>query len=314
MTALDLDNHAIRVFPAGIFDPLKSSLTELSIAYNQTQASDSLMTLPAGLFTGFTNLTTLRLEHNDLETLPDGIFEELTNLTTLTLSGNPGSATFLPVAVAGPEGGIDANPGEEEVKLGGDAGGPWGNNLVYSWRKATGTTVDPSATDEAGADLDRAGARRGGNAGVRADGDREGHKPDRDGQRDGAGRGGTAAVTAVALSSTPIADSTYKLGETIQAVVGFSKPVIVTGTPQLALSVGANTRNADYVEGSSGVHPAGVRIHRGGGRRRHRRHRDRREQPDARDGRRDRRCRWHAGDSRPRRAGGAGRPQGGPGC
>ena len=50
VTRLDLDNHAIRVFPAGIFDPLKSSLTELSIAYNQTQASDSLMTLPAGLF------------------------------------------------------------------------------------------------------------------------------------------------------------------------------------------------------------------------------------------------------------------------
>ena len=187
VTALDLDNHAIRVFPAGIFDPLKSSLTELSIAYNQTQASDSLMTLPAGLFTGFTNLTTLRLEHNDLETLPDGIFEELTNLTTLTLSGNPGSATFLPVAVAGPEGGIDAKPGEEEVKLGGDAGGPWGNNLVYSWRKATGTTVDPSASNEAGADLDRAGARRGGNAGVRADGDREGHKPDRNGQRERCG-------------------------------------------------------------------------------------------------------------------------------
>ena len=62
-----------------------------------------------------------------------------------------------------------------------------------------------------------------------------------------------AAVTAVALSSTPIADSTYKLGETIQAAVAFSKPVIVTGTPQLALSVGANARNADYVEGPSGT-------------------------------------------------------------
>ena len=62
-----------------------------------------------------------------------------------------------------------------------------------------------------------------------------------------------ASVTAVALSSTPIADSTYKLGETIQTTVVFSKPVIVTGTPQLALSVGANARNADYVEGSSGA-------------------------------------------------------------
>ena len=146
VTALDLDNHALRSFPAGIFDPLKSSLTELSIAYNQTQASDSLMTLPAGLFAGLTNLRTLRLEHNDLETLPDRIFQPLTRLTTLTLHGNPGSARFLPVAVAGPEGGIDAKAGEP-VKLGGDAGGPWGKNVTYSWRKATGTTVDLSASN-----------------------------------------------------------------------------------------------------------------------------------------------------------------------
>ena len=59
-----------------------------------------------------------------------------------------------------------------------------------------------------------------------------------------------AAVTEVALSSTPIADSTYKLGETIQAVVGFSKPVSVTGTPQLALSVGTQTLQANYVQGT----------------------------------------------------------------
>ena len=309
VTALDLDNHAIRVFPAGIFDPLKSSLTELSIAYNQTQASDSLMTLPVGLFTGLTNLTTLRLEHNDLETLPDRIFEELTNLTTLTLSGNPGSATFLPVAVAGPEGGIDANPGEEEVKLGGDAGGPWGNNLVYSWRKATGTTVDPSALNEAEPTLTAPALAEAATLEYELTVTAKGTSltaTDSVAVRVAA----ATTVSSVALSSTPIADSTYKLGETIQAVVAFSKPVIVTGTPQLALSVGANARNANYVEGIVRRHPAGVRIHRGGGRRRHRRHRDRGEQPDARDRRRDRRCRWRAGDSRPRRAGGAGQPQG----
>ena len=247
VTALDLDNHAIRVFPAGIFDPLKSSLTELSIAYNQTQASDSLMTLPAGLFTGFTNLTTLRLEHNDLETLPDGIFEELTNLTTLTLSGNPGSATFLPVAVAGPQGGIDADPGQEEVKLGGDAGGPWGNNLDYSWRKVTETAQDLSQTDI-------------GEPTVTAPGPGEAVEYELTVTAKGTSLTATdsvavrvpmaAAVTEVALSSTPIADSTYKLGETIQAVVGFSKPVSVTGTPQLALSVGTQTLQANYVQGT----------------------------------------------------------------
>ena len=143
LTGLDLDDHAIRVFPAGIFEPL-TSLTELSIAYNQTQAADRMTTLPAGLFDRLTKLTALGLEHNDLETLPDRIFEPLKKLTTLTLDGNPGSASFVPVAVAGPAGGFDAKAGDP-VTLGGDPGGPWGSNLVYAWRKATGTTVDPSA-------------------------------------------------------------------------------------------------------------------------------------------------------------------------
>ena len=165
VTALDLDNHAIRVFPAGIFDPLKSSLTELSIAYNQTQASDSLMTLPVGLFTGFTNLTTLRLEHNDLETLPDGIFEELTNLTTLTLSGNPGSATFLPVAVAGPEGGIDALPAGGFGDAGRGCRRPMGQQPDLFVAQSHGNDVGPVGTRCPGTDLDRAGAHRGGNAG-----------------------------------------------------------------------------------------------------------------------------------------------------
>ena len=197
-----------------------------------------------------TNLTTLRLEHNDLETLPDGIFEELTNLTTLTLSGNPGSATFLPVAVAGPQGGIDAAPGEEEVKLGGDAGGPWGNNLIYSWRKVTETAQDLSQTDIQ-------------EPTVTAPGPGEAVEYELTVTAKGTSLTATdsvavrvaappvaAAVTEVALSSTPIADSTYKLGETIQAVVGFSKPVSVTGTPQLALSVGTQTLQANYVQGT----------------------------------------------------------------
>ena len=190
------------------------------------------------------------MEHNDLETLPDRIFEELTNLTTLTLSGDPGSATFLPVAVAGPQGGIDADPGQEEVKLGGDAGGPWGNNLIYSWRKVTETAQDLSQTDVQ-------------EPTVTAPGPGEAVEYELTVTAKGTSLTATdsvavrvaappvlPAVTEVALSSTPIADSTYKLGETIQAVVGFSKPVSVTGTPQLALSVGTQTLQANYVQGT----------------------------------------------------------------
>ena len=44
--------------------------------------------------------------------------------------------------------------------------------------------------------------------------------------------------------------ATYKLGEKIEATVSFSKPVTVTGTPQLALSVGTQTLQANYVQGT----------------------------------------------------------------
>ena len=247
VTVLDLDNHALRSFPAGIFDPL-TALSELSIAYNQTQATDRLTSLPPGLFDGLTRLTTLRLEHNDLETLPDGIFEKLTRLTTLTLHGNPGSAAFLPVAAAGPAGGLEAETGER-VTLGGDAGGPWGGNVVHAWRQVSGTAVALSATDA---------ARPGFTAPALA------------GPEDLAfeltvtGRGtsltatdrvsvriaAAAAVSSVVPASTPIDGDTYRRGETIGIAVGFAKPVTVTGTPQLALSIGTNTRQAAYVRGS----------------------------------------------------------------
>ena len=235
--ALDLDNNALRSFPAGIFDPL-TALTELSIAYNQTQASDSLMTLPAGLFDKLVNLTTLRLEHNDLESLPDRIFQPLKQLTTLTLNGNPGSARFLPVAVAGPEGGIDANAREKKT-LGGDAGGPWGDNLVYSWRKATGTTVElsalnipqPTVTAPALAEA----AELGYELTVTAR---------------GTSLTATDSVTVrvavptvtteVTLSSRPIADSTYKSGETIQATY-----VQGTGTRRLVFEYMVRSGDAD---------------------------------------------------------------------
>ena len=152
--------------------------------------------------------------------------------------------------MAGPEGGIDAKPGEEEVKLGGDAGGPWGNNLVYSWRRAAGTTVDPSATNiqeptltapvlaEAVAlECELTVTARGTSLTA----------TDRVTVRVAA----AVTVSSVALSSRPIADSTYRRGEKIEAAVTFSKPVTVTGMPLLALSVGAGTRDAIYVEGSS---------------------------------------------------------------
>ena len=60
------------------------------------------------------------------------------------------------------------------------------------------------------------------------------------------------APTGLAVVSEPI-DGTefYKQGETIEIAVTFGDRVVVAGTPQLALSVGVNTRNADYVRGTN---------------------------------------------------------------
>ncbi len=61
----------------------------------------------------------------------------------------------------------------------------------------------------------------------------------------------TPAVSAVTISSAPAADSTYKLGESIEVKVAFGRPVAVTGTPRLVLTIGTQTRQASYVAASS---------------------------------------------------------------
>ena len=54
-----------------------------------------------------------------------------------------------------------------------------------------------------------------------------------------------------AISSiTPPADKTYGSGETLSFTVTYSENVSVTGTPQLALTIGAATRYATYASGS----------------------------------------------------------------
>ena len=59
-----------------------------------------------------------------------------------------------------------------------------------------------------------------------------------------------ASVTGVAVSSTPESGDTYGLGERIEVQVTFDRAVTVTGAPQLALTVGAATRQANYAAGS----------------------------------------------------------------
>ena len=51
-------------------------------------------------------------------------------------------------------------------------------------------------------------------------------------------------VTDIALSSSPARSDTYELGETIEVRVQFDRAVTATGTPQVALTIGARTRHA----------------------------------------------------------------------
>ena len=66
---------------SGDFDGLPN-LTSLRLDDNE------LSSLPAGIFDNLTDLTTLNLSSNQLSSLPDGIFDNLTELTTLSLNGN----------------------------------------------------------------------------------------------------------------------------------------------------------------------------------------------------------------------------------
>ncbi len=57
-------------------------------------------------------------------------------------------------------------------------------------------------------------------------------------------------VSGTAIASSPASGDTYGLGEQISVTVTFSRPVAVTGTPQLALTIGTATRQANYASGT----------------------------------------------------------------
>ena len=59
-------------------------------------------------------------------------------------------------------------------------------------------------------------------------------------------------VSSIDFTSSATTNSTYKIGDTIEATVTFSEKVTVTGTPELTLTVGSVTGNktADYASGS----------------------------------------------------------------
>ena len=136
---LHLNGNGLTALPAGTFEGLDDTLTSLSLSGNDLQ------TIAAGVFDPLIGVTSLSLSINDLSSLPPRIFEKLINLTLLDLVNNPGSADFVPIAKAGPEGGIDVvSGGSATLGAAGAENGyddPWGTNVKRSWTLPAGTTV-----------------------------------------------------------------------------------------------------------------------------------------------------------------------------
>ena len=76
-----LDYNLLESVPAGLF----SGLTEIRNIYLR---GNRLTTLPAGLFTGISRITFLSLNQNLLESLPAGLFSSFQSLSTLNLNDN----------------------------------------------------------------------------------------------------------------------------------------------------------------------------------------------------------------------------------
>ena len=245
-----LRRGAIETLPVGVFDEL-GSVRSLAI-------DNGLTHLPRDIFRGLGDtLTRLGLLHNELAAggLPDGIFEELTKLTSLQLIGNPGADTFTTTADAGPGGTVSAG---QTVTLGGpgNAGGPWGSNVTYEWTQTDGSddavsTVTLSASDvtNPGFTVPVLSAQTDVKLVLRVAG--AGAFTAQQGTSTAEFSIRALAPIGLAVVSEPIEGETYQRGETIEVAVNFSDRVVVAGTPQLALSVGVNTRNADYVRGTN---------------------------------------------------------------
>ena len=230
--------------------------------------NNALSALPAGVFDGLGTVRTLNLFNNALGagSLEDGVFEPLTGVFQLDLSNNPGSASFVPKADAGAD--LVLRAGETATLGGpGTGGGPWGTNVEYAWVEidADDNPVADAARTEglSAADVARPGFTAPALAEERVLRYRLAVQGRGHGNTDVYSASDTVtvtvraapAVTAVALTSVPRADATYREGETIEVSVTFSAPVTVIGppamTPTIGLEVGTVRRQAAYARNAA---------------------------------------------------------------
>ena len=70
---------------------------------------------------------------------------------------------------------------------------------------------------------------------------------------DGTNRPANPLVRTVTFDTSPQYERTYRLDEQIRVAVRFTVPVTVTGTPQIGLTIGSQTRQAAYAASRSAV-------------------------------------------------------------
>ena len=238
---LRLDDQGIEALKPGDFAGLGNVL-DLDLDDN------ALSALPAGVFDGLDAVINLGLTNTGLGagSIEDRVFEPLTSINALDLRRNPGFASFLPLADAGADLVLDAG---ETATLGGPGGGPWGTNAGHRWVEvdADGNEVADAARAEglAAADVARPGFTAPALAEERVLRYRFTVQGRGWAYTTPGGYSATdtvmltvraaPAVTAVALTSAPRADATYRAGERIEVSVTFAAPVTVTGTPRIQI-------------------------------------------------------------------------------
>ena len=252
---LELVDRGIEALKPGDFAGV-SGVTQLNLNNN------ALSALPAGVFEGLDAVETLTLRFNALGagSLADGVFEPLTRLSTLALLDNPGGASFVPLADAGADLVLDAG-GTATLGGPGTGGGPWGMNVEYEWVEVDvdGNPVADAARAEGLAATDVAGPGFTAPA-LAAERVLRYRLTVRGLGHDGTGAYSATdtvtltvraapAVTAVALTSAPRADATYRAGERIEVSVTFSAPVTVTvtgGKPRIQLRLDSGVVQVPY--------------------------------------------------------------------
>ena len=262
---LDFDGTGITSIPADAFSDF-SYLAFLSINNSELEGIDvnafrgdsledlqvlefqnnEISELPAGMFSGMTQLRQVFLNENEIVNLPAGLFEGVTTLDMLQLGSNPGAPFPIDITVEDD----DTDPAMKRLHVREGAPQSFNAEVVENGLTSSVVPVEAGATISA-----EAFALPSGSAVKVPDALRN--------QRvsaseycwgleycfDGFEFVSDAAPSIIGMSFEPQSQA-YAVGDKMQFEVEFDSNVVVEGTPQLSFELGDETRYADYVGGN----------------------------------------------------------------